>query len=442
MEENEKTIIGHLIRFPEAAFEVTEGLFPEDFSSQRMGAIFRACLEHSAKGYDALLISSTLKGWGWDVPVSDLIGLEEWAFEGIDLERVKQEIRAEAQKRRFAYHLRESLQEIGKPGSDLPVIHDDLFRKLLDLQAGLSTDSILKGPADFREEILNPRESEAIMTGLSSFDNLFGGLRPHELTILTGETSSGKTTFGAAFLPYILSQKGHPVLIASFEMKPPQIQRKMVQMTMGRPFKELSRSEKEQGMDYIEGLPLYFTDIYGRAGLRELRAAVFKAHKQFGVSLSIFDHLHFFLKYSADHERQAIDSALAEIKSWAMTLGLHVILMVHPTKIETENRPIRLNDLKGSSGLKQIPDNVLSIWRPRDSDDLRNPQSEVILDILKARGDDGDEGKVILTFDKRSQSYEDSGPGLARPAEGKGSPASSPSSRSHQGRDRVGYYNS
>jgi len=54
----------------------------------------------------------------------------------------------------------------------------------------------------------------------------------------------------------------------------------------------------------------------------------------------------------------------------------------------------------------------------------------VILYVLKCRADEGDEGKIILIFDKRSQSYSDSGPGLARPAEGrKGSGPSSPSSR-------------
>jgi hypothetical protein len=136
------------------------------------------------------------------------------------------------------------------------------------------------------------------------------------------------------------------------------------------------------------------------------------------------------LKYAADHERQAIDSALVEIKTWAMQLGIHILIIVHPTKLETENRPVKMNDLKGSSGLKQIPDNIFSIWRPRGEDDLKKAQGEVILYVLKCRADEGDEGKVILTFDKRSQSYEDSGPGLARPAEGrKGSGPSSPSSR-------------
>jgi len=406
MSEAEKTIIGHLLRFPDRSLEITEGLSYEDFSSQKLGAIFRAVPEC---GGDILKISNTLQSWGFVVTLSELIALEEYAFDGINLQSFKEEILTASKKRNLTHCLKSNLVEIEKPGSDLSEIHKNLSKKLLDLQAGVQTDHLLKRPADFREEILNPKTPKAMITSLDSFDKLLGGFRPNELTVLTGETSSGKTTFGAAFLPYVISQN-HPVLIASFEMKPHQIQRKIIQMTMGRPFHELTQTEKERGLDVIETLPLHFIDAYGQIGLRELKGAIFQAHRKFQIKLAVLDHLHFFLKYSGDQERQAIDQSLRDIKSWAMNLGVHIILIVHPTKLTYDNKIVHLNDLKGSSGLKQIPDNVLSIWRPRDPDDLKKTKSEIILYVLKCRDDGGDEGKIILIFDKRSQSYGDPKP--------------------------------
>jgi hypothetical protein len=91
--EGEQIIIGHLIRFPEMVFEITEGIEAEDFSSPKLAAIFRAVQEHSAKRYDAILLSNTLKGWGWDISVFDLVALEDFAFEGFDLARIKEEIK-------------------------------------------------------------------------------------------------------------------------------------------------------------------------------------------------------------------------------------------------------------------------------------------------------------------------------------------------------------
>ena len=237
-----------------------------------------------------------------------------------------------------------------------------------------------------------------------------------------------------------MNKKPCPVLIFSSEMKPKIILRKMISMKSGKPLDQLAKSELEKILKWISTLPIYFVDVYGELGLPQLKDSIYYAKRRYGIGLVVIDHLHFFLKYSADLERQAIDQGLKDIKAWAMDLGIHIVLVVHPTKLTYDNKVVHLNDLKGSSGLKQIPDNVLSIWRKREGNDLKNPQNEIVLHILKVRDDSGNEGKLILTFDKRSQSYSDSGPGFARPAEGrKGSGLSSPSSRPPERHWQNGY---
>jgi twinkle protein len=262
---------------------------------------------------------------------------------------------------------------------------------------------LIKTPETFSTDVLNLYEGKAskgINTGLNPLDNLFGGFRPNELSILTGETSSGKTTF-ATHLGFRFVKTGHPVLIASFEMKPPTILRKMIQMEAGHSFYPFNRDVFSPYFTRISSLPVYFVDAYGEIGLKELKDSIYYAKRRYGIEFVILDHLHFFLKYSGDHERQAIDQALRDIKSWAMELEIHILLIVHPTKLTYDDSVVRLNDLKGSSGLKQIPDNVFSIWRPRKKDN----SNEIILYLLKVRADSGDEGEILLTFDKKSQGY-------------------------------------
>jgi twinkle protein len=265
----------------------------------------------------------------------------------------------------------------------------------------------VKGVEAFQDEILDlyhgKLTGKGIPTGWGDFDSLQGGLRMDELTVLTGETSSGKTTW-AANLTYKLTKKGYPVLIASFEMKPLTILKKMVQMESGRPFLELYESDVKGAFQSISDKPLYFIDVYGELGMNELKDAIYYAKRKYGIEVVVLDHLHFFLQYNSDQERQAIDQALRDMKKWAMELAIHIILIVHPTKLTYDGQVVHLNDLKGSSGLKQIPDNVFSIWRSRENDS-GEPRSGVVLHILKCRDDSGDEGKVPLTFDKKSQSY-------------------------------------
>jgi twinkle protein len=301
---------------------------------------------------------------------------------------------------------------------------------------------LVKTPDAFFEEIRASFNGgsidKGIPTGWEEFDGLLGGFRPNELTALTGETGSGKTTL-AANLGYRMAKDGHPVLIASFEMKPVAILKKMLQMESGRPMYDHTLDSLSPFFVRLCSLPLYFVDAYGEVGIQELKDAIYYAKRRHGVEFVILDHLHFFLKYSGDHERQAIDQALKDIKTWAMQLDIHVVLIVHPTKLTYDNKVVHLNDLKGSSGLKQIPDNVLSIWRPRGENDTKSPTGEIILYLLKVRDDAGDEGKVILTFDKRSQSYSDSGPEDASSVEGGGIPHRPPRSRAPERNWANGY---
>ena len=103
-------------------------------------------------------------------------------------------------------------------------------------QAKPFESKLIKSPESYFDQIRElhsgKSQSRGVKTGWNGFDSKFGGLRPNEVSVVTGETGSGKTTM-CANLGYKLAGMNHPVLIASFEMKPVPILRKMVQMEAG-----------------------------------------------------------------------------------------------------------------------------------------------------------------------------------------------------------------
>jgi hypothetical protein len=77
-------------------------------------------------------------------------------------------------------------------------------------------------------------------------------------------------------------------------MKPGTILRKVISMNTGKPLEQLTKSELEKALKSISTLPIYFVDVYGELGLRELKDSIYYAKRRYGIEFVVIDHLHFF----------------------------------------------------------------------------------------------------------------------------------------------------
>jgi hypothetical protein len=184
---------------------------------------------------------------------------------------------------------------------------------------------------------------------------------------------------------------------------------KMVSMTSGRSVYGMEPDQVEAGLHKILGLPCYLLDKHGPTSLPDIRDAIYHSRHRFGVELVILDHLHYLLAAGVDDERKAIDQAVREIKGWTVDLGVHVILVVHPAKLEVDQRTgaVRkpsLNDLKGASSIKQEADNGIRVWRHRDPDTLEDKGLAEIA-VLKCRSPAGTEGAMWAYFEAGAERF-------------------------------------
>jgi len=245
-------------------------------------------------------------------------------------------------------------------------------------------------------------------TGWLELDVILGGLRDGELTVVTGDTGSGKSTWTTALALHQL-QQGAGVLIAPFEQRPWEVMSKMVSMSSGRSVYDMAQDQVEGGLQKILGLPCYLLDKHGPTPLPVIRDAIYHSRHRFGVEMVILDHLHYLLGAGVDDERKAIDAAVREIKGWTVDLGVHVLLVVHPAKLELDPRTgaVRkpsLNDLKGASSIKQEADNGIRVWRHRDPDTLED-QGLAEIAVLKCRSPAGTEGAMWAYFESGAERY-------------------------------------
>jgi twinkle protein len=268
----------------------------------------------------------------------------------------------------------------------------------------------LKAPGDYKEQLVKlwkRDRMETVSTGWKSLDRLLGGLRRGELTTVTGETGQGKSTW-VCNLAFNRMKEGELVWIGSFEAKPPPLLAKFASMHLERSFYRLSENDLQQALYFIINLPLRFLDHWGTLNVDTLKESLYYCKRKYDVKLAIIDHLHAFIRYTGDAERQAIDQAVTAIKAWAMELDIPIFLVVHPKNIQggpRKNPIIEATDLKGSSGIRQWSDNVISIWRDKKREE--EGENLVVVKLMKVRDDTGREGNCVLRFDPDSQRYFD-----------------------------------
>lgn len=313
--------------------------------------------------------------------------------------------------------------------------HDEVAawaRQIVDAAKGLE-NTIIVEPSAFVDYIANEivagEKSVGIPTGWASMDKLMKGWRTKELTVVTGHTSHGKSTWLTAACD-MLAESGEPVLLSAFEGGPAGVARKIFQRKFGYPISSITTdAQRLRAMEMLKRLdenPVYLIDAYGRTSIATIIDALTYARHRLGVRYVMLDHLHYFLKRPAGiDEREYIDEVTMRLVDLTRELDIHIWLVCHPAgRIDGGTIPGG-GALKGSSSIKQNADNGITVFRAMDmlgdptprKVKLRDDQGKrvevelsplnALLYVWKTRHDDALTGSAIFDFSPRDLSYRD-----------------------------------
>ena len=268
---------------------------------------------------------------------------------------------------------------------------------------------------EFKDSFINGPRDRGATTGFPSLDGLIGGRRPGEITVISGNTGSGKSTF-CLNTALNIAATGEAVLLGSFEQTIPAIMRKMAQMVSGRWWsmreddlgQVMSMDDLDQVVKVFSEIPLYVINVFGQMNTDEFTECVKFARRRLKVKTVILDHIHFMLKHDrADSERIEIDNTMLTLKQMTIERDLSCYVVAHPRKKQDENPVISIEDFRGSSFISQVADNVLVVWRDRDISKLHPTMGRAEIHSLKCRSESGSEGKVDMAFSYSGQKFVD-----------------------------------
>lgn len=282
---------------------------------------------------------------------------------------------------------------------------DDLFVRLEQIKKPKPPEGlILLG--DYEA----PEGEQPYSTGFNPLDRAIGGLEKGNLTVLTGQTGHGKSTFmGQMALGLI--EDGATVCFYSGELKAKDFQSWMLNQAAGPSFLD----------SYIDrfGETRYKTDDWIKqrikAWLKEKKFVLYDnsivksdernsiierftiARQYYGCDFFFVDNL-MSARIPLDQERdfyRAQSNFVHSLKTFALTQDAHVILAAHPRKNKTSDWT---ESVSGSGDITYQADCLLAVQK------LEGEDHDADIDVAKGRMW-GDTGAIAFNFDKNSRRF-------------------------------------
>jgi len=249
---------------------------------------------------------------------------------------------------------------------------------------------------------------KGIPTGWKDLDNLIGGIRTKEMTVISADTGAGKTTFSVNLLCNLLMRNPSGFWINSWEMDYEVIIRKVASVVLGSKFKtQAFTSEQIKAFKaWMHKHNAMINPKRSKADIPTLHKQIELASKVYGVKYVLLDHLDYISATSKEKEtHEKIKDAVCAIHDMAMEFDVHVLLIAHPKQLEDGSGKMHMGQLKGSAAIKQYADNILLLQNMAQVD-LATPDNRMKVLIPKNRFF-GSKGEVTLRYIPESDSYMD-----------------------------------
>lgn len=253
-----------------------------------------------------------------------------------------------------------------------------------------------------------------IKTGFTQIDTILGGLTGGELTVITGNNASGKSTLVGQFCIEAIEQ-GYTVTVYSGELTPALYRYWIDLQTAGTNYittkfdnirqKDVATLSPEilKKIEQFRGNKWFMYESQLTVEEEELLDTFAYAAKRHNSKLLVIDNL-MTMVLESENLNQAQSNFIKKLKSLAIHYDIHVILIAHPKKTDSEK--ITKSDIKGTGDISNLADNVMSINRLSDKQIADSMiDATTTLDLLKNRFGGLQDIVIPLKFDVLSKRF-------------------------------------
>lgn len=386
---------------------------PEQLESTRHKEIMRKMLELTRAGKNIDLITFTtlpdlesLGGMSYLSELSTYANLEK--FDG--MEKLILDLWKEREKRNILNVAAMNDWEIAKVITELDKINQ---MKMED------HTSLLQALADIYEAPWeDPIAMKSATTGIKKLDEVTGGFRCGEVTIIAARPSMGKTDVMLHFAK-VSGWAGFLPLVFSLEMPEKLITSRLMASTgdfnrakMRDPKRMLSQNQKNKWSDVIGDLNETHMQIFDGAGqtIAEMRAKTRKMMNQFPNRKPILfiDYLTLIQssQFYGGNSHSQVTEISKSLKTMAKEFDCPVICLAQLNRsVETRaNKRPMMSDIRESGSVEQDADVILFLYREKYYDRGSEDHS---LELIVSKNRNGPVGTIAVNYHQNTGRIED-----------------------------------
>lgn len=261
------------------------------------------------------------------------------------------------------------------------------------------------------DEFYGEKKNEGVVFPWEKGADLFA-FRRGELSLLAGVNGHGKSIAAGHLLLGALDQ-GERACVASMEFKPEKWLARLARQ---------ATALHDPSPPYIKDVHEWYQDrLWVFAATGSVSASrileVFRyAARRYGIGWFVVDNLAKCGIAEDDYNGQK--KFIDELTDFARDFNVHVMLVLHMRKGESEDRPAGKMDIKGTGAITDMADSAILIWRNKPKEQKRrmaeigreefddSEEPDAIFRVVKQRNGE-DEPSIRLWFDRRSLQFID-----------------------------------
>jgi twinkle protein len=219
---------------------------------------------------------------------------------------------------------------------------------------------------ELRDDLVNPKV-ERVVTMPWSKTHMSFNFRAGEVTLYAGSNGGGKSLITGQ-VGLSLVKQGYKICIASFEMKPKRSIHRMLRQFAGENIdfpkftnKVTYMSKIIQRFENFGHNKIFFYDQQGTVNPSQVIAVARYCAVELGIEHIFIDSLMKCVSAEDDYNEQK--RFVDELTALARDHNVHIHLIHHIRKLQSEELMPNKNDIKGSGAISDQVDNVLLMWR-------------------------------------------------------------------------------